>query len=195
MKNDPIQNEPETVGQLFVNAFYDLFDIVVPALLVVSLVFLFFLRTAGVDGDSMNTTLANTDRLLMSNLCYEPQRGDIVIINRFHPGDAEMTEPLIKRVIGVAGDRVKVEGDYVTVNGKIINEPYVNDNFVNDPTCGEVTVGEGEVFVMGDHRNDSLDSRVYGCFKVEDIMGKAVWRLFPAKDFGDVYYNLPSEDQ
>ncbi len=191
MKNEPIQNEPETAGQLLVNAFYDLFDIVIPALLVVSFLFLFFLRTAGVDGDSMNTTLANYDRLLMTNLFYEPQQGDIVIINRFHPGDETVEEPLIKRVIAVAGDTVKVEGEYVTVNGEILDEPYVH--FKNVPRYDEITVPEGCVFVLGDHRDNSKDSREFGPFRVEEIMGKAIWRLFPAKDFGDVYYNLPSE--
>lgn len=195
MKDNEFQNERETVGQLFVSAFYDLLDIVVPALLVVSIVFLFFLRTAGVDGDSMNTTLNNTDRLLMTNFCYEPHRGDIVIINRFTPGDEEVEEPLIKRVIGVAGDRVKVEAKAVYLNGKKLNEPYVNDAFLNDPRCDEIVVPEGCVFVMGDHRDDSLDSRQKGCFPVKDIMGKAVWRLFPAKNFGTVYYNLPSGEQ
>lgn len=200
MKNDMIQNEPETVGQLFVSAFYDLFDIVVPALLVVSLVFLFLFRTAGVDGNSMNTTLNDTDRLLMTNFLYEPQRGDIVIINRFHPGDKEVEEPLIKRVIGVAGDRVRVENKAVYLNGKKLAEPYVNDEYINDPRLDEVVVPEGCIFVMGDHRDDSMDSRqLYlmqnDFFSVNDVMGKAVWRILPAKDFGTVYYNLPSGDQ
>ena len=181
----------ESVGQMMTTIIYDVLDIVVPALLVVSVVFLFFVRTAGVDGESMQDTLQNNDRLLMVNFLYEPERGDIVIVNRFHVGDAEVEEPLIKRVIGVAGDTVRVEPTAVYLNGKKLDESYVN--YPNLPYGTEETVPEGCVFVMGDHRNNSRDSREFGCFPIEELMGKAVWRIFPAKDFGGIYDNYLSE--
>ncbi len=181
----------ESVGQVMTTIIYDVLDIVVPALLVVSVVFLFFVRTAGVDGESMQDTLQNNDRLLMVNFLYEPERGDIVIVNRFHVGDAEVEEPLIKRVIGVAGDTVRVEPTAVYLNGKKLDESYVN--YPNLPYGTEETVPEGCVFVMGDHRNNSRDSREFGCFPIEELMGKAVWRIFPAKDFGGIYDNYLSE--
>ncbi len=181
----------ETGASLLVSVLYDVLDIVVPALLVVSLVFLFFMRIAGVDGDSMNDTLQNNDRLLMVNFLYEPQRGDIVIVNRFHKGDEKIEEPLIKRVIGVAGDTVRVEPTAVYLNDEKLDEPYVN--YKNLPYGATVTVPEGCVFVMGDHRNNSRDSREYGCFRLEELVGKAVFRLFPTEMFGGIYNNLPQE--
>lgn len=183
------ENKQETAMGMLISVVYDVVDIVVPALLVVSLIFLFFLRTAGVDGESMQDTLQNNDRLLMVNFLYEPQRGDIVIVNRYHKGDTEIEEPLIKRVIGVAGDTVRVEPTAVYLNDKKLDEPYVN--YLNMPYGMTVTVPAGHVFVMGDHRNNSRDSREFGCFPVEELMGKAVWRIFPTQDFGGIYNNLP----
>ncbi|MCQ2405404.1 MAG: signal peptidase I [Clostridia bacterium] len=188
MSNSKPDFTEETAGQMVVSALYDVLDIVVPALLVVSLIFLFFLRTAGVDGESMQDTLQNNDRLIMVNFLYEPQRGDIVIINRFHKGDTEIEEPLIKRVIGVAGDTVRVEPTAVYLNDVKLDEPYVN--YLNLPYGITETVPEGCVFVLGDHRNNSRDSREFGCFPVEELMGKAVWRIFPTEDFGGIYDNL-----
>ena len=179
-------------GRMALSLVYDLMEVLVSALIVVAIIFTFFFRTAGVEGESMNDTLNNEDRLIMYNFCYTPARGDIVIVNRYHEGDtsSEIKKPLIKRVIGIAGDTIKVSKDEVYVNGKRLDEPYVH--YSNNPPHEpgeviEVTVPEGKVFVMGDHRNASSDSRNYGCFDVEDIMGKALWRIFPSEDFGSVY--------
>ena len=172
-------------GRMGLSLVYDLLEVFVSALVVVAIIFTFFFRTAGVDGESMNDTLNNEDRLIMYNFWYTPARGDIVIVNRYHDGDTSITKPLIKRVIGVAGDTVKVTEDKVYLNGELLDEPYVH--YPNIPRNIEVTVPEGKVFVMGDHRNASNDSRSLGCFAVEDIMGKALWRIFPADDFGSVY--------
>lgn len=174
-----------TKGRMGLSLVYDLLEVFVSALIVVAVIFTFFFRTAGVEGPSMNDTLQNEDRLIMYNFCYTPQRGDIVIVNRYHDGDISITKPLIKRVIGVAGDTVKVTPDTVYLNGEPLDEPYVN--YPNSPYGVEVTVPEGQVFVMGDHRNASNDSRALGCFDVEDIMGKALWRIFPSDKFGSVY--------
>ena len=185
-------------GRAFLSLAYDLLEVFVSALIVVAIIFTFFFRTAGVDGESMQATLNNEDRLIMYNFWYTPQRGDIVIVNRYHDGDesvgTEIKKPLIKRVIGVAGDTVKVTRTAVYLNGEELIEPYTYytvTNGLNSPPFNddviEVTVPEGKVFVMGDHRDASNDSRSLGCFDIEDIMGKALWRIFPAEDFGSVY--------
>lgn len=174
-----------TKGRALLGLAYDLLEVFVSALIVVAIIFTFFFRTAGVDGPSMNDTLQNEDRLIMYNFCYTPARGDIVIVNRYHEGSTLIEKPLIKRVIGVAGDTVKVTADAVYLNGEALDEPYVH--YPNSPCDVEVTVPEGQVFVMGDHRNMSNDSRRLGCFDVEDIMGKALWRIFPAENFGTLY--------
>ena len=172
-------------GRMFLSFVYDILEVFVSALIVVAIIFTFFFRTAGVDGPSMNDTLQNEDRLIMYNFWYTPQRGDIVIVNRYQEGDTKIDKPLIKRVIGMAGDTVKVTEDTVYVNGKALDEPYVN--YPNSPYGFEVTVPEGQVFVMGDHRNCSNDSRQLGCFSIENIMGKALWRIFPTDKCGTVY--------
>lgn len=172
-------------GRTLLSFVYDLMEVLVSALIAVAIIFTFFFRTAGVDGESMHDTLQNEDRLIMYNFCYTPQRGDIVIVNRYHDGDTDIKKPLIKRVIGVAGDTVKVTQDTVYLNGEPLSEPYVH--YPNVPYQIEETVPEGKVFVMGDHRNASNDSRALGSFAIEDIMGKALWRIFPTEDFGTVY--------
>lgn len=164
---------------------YDILDIFVPALVLVSLIFMFFFRTAQVEGESMLDTLQNNDRLIVSNFVYQPNYGDIVIVNRYHPGDEVPDVPLIKRVIGLPGDVVRVEPDCVYLNDVKIDEPYIH--YTNNP-CGVYTVPDGEVFAMGDHRNYSSDSRYFGTFKFEDIEGKAVFRYAPS--MGNVYANM-----
>ena len=183
-------NAANNPGRMALSLVYDLLEVLVSALIVVAIIFTFFFRTAGVDGESMNDTLQNEDRLIMYNFWYTPSRGDIVIVNRYHEGDTKIEKPLIKRVIGVAGDTVKITVDAVYVNGEKLDEPYVHyPNSLPGGEVMEVSVPEGTVFVMGDHRNASHDSRSddIGCIKVEDIMGKALWRIFPSEDFGSVY--------
>ena len=160
-----------------VSAVYEWIEAAVFSLVVVVLVFTFLFRIVGVDGDSMQTTLYHGDRLILSVLPHTPQRGDIVVINRY------TDEPLIKRVIGVAGDRIEIDPDLLRVrlNGELLEESYVQFPSVLYDMTGEITVPEGTVFVMGDHRDNSHDSRWddIGPVPVEDIIGHAVLRLWP----------------
>lgn len=147
----------------------------------------FIVRPCTVDGNSMLRTLYNGDILLLSVLPSSPEKGDIVVVTR-----ENVTErPLIKRVIAVGGDTVRV--DYLTntvyVNGEAIDEPYLTQE-VKDGSFGEAldaytngldySVPEGCVFVMGDNRNDSTDSRSRGVGALEEgqILGKVIFRLF-----------------
>ena len=130
----------------------------------------------------MNNTLMNRDRLVLSVLPYTPERGDIVVVGR----DAQ--EPLVKRVIGVAGDTLEIDEEQhkVRLNGELLDEPYVQYPTPAYDMTGEVAVPEGYVFVMGDHRNDSHDSRAadIGLVPVDDIVGWAAFRIWPPQRIG-----------
>ncbi len=147
-----------------------------------------------VDGPSMQPNFHTGERVIVNEILYDirsPQRGEVIV---FHvPSEGR---DFIKRVIGVAGDTVKVEGDVVTVNGKPVNESYIqgaideahnnnalynNKNFPNEEFT-DGTVPEGHVFVMGDNRSDSTDSRMIGYVPLGDIVGRADLIFWPVKD-------------
>ncbi len=165
---------------------YEWVEIITTALVVITLVFIFLFRLVNVDGTSMEATLHDRERLILSCLPYTPERGDIVVISR-----GTEDEPLIKRVIGVAGDTVAIDsttGD-VYLNGMILKEPYIDVATSAELMKGEVTVPEGMVFVMGDNRSagNSLDSRTFGCVEEERLIGKVVYRVSPINRFGGLY--------
>ena len=146
------------------------------ALVAVACVFALLFRVITVDGSSMKDTLAHGDSLVLTSLFYTPERGDIVVINR--PG----SYPLIKRVIAIGGDRIRIdeESGQVYLNDILLNEPYIKGEVT--PICemvNTVTVPEGHLFVMGDNRCDSLDSRSLGTFPLSQVMGEVAWRLYP----------------
>ncbi len=166
-------------------SLYDWVEMAAASLICVVLVFAFVFRIMGVDGSSMIQTLHHNDRVILWELFYSPKAGDIVVISRGNE------EPIIKRVIGVPGDTISfdAESQQVSVNGKVLDEPYVYiDEYALGAvyTDGSVTVPDGAYFVMGDHRNNSMDSRDsrVGLIDEKDIMGKAVLRLWPWEDFG-----------
>ncbi len=180
-----MQNNSSAKKTSFFENILDFIEIAVFALVMVAVLFAFFIRIVEVDGDSMNNTLDSGDHLILQKIFYTPEHGDIVVIRR------ENTSPLIKRVIAVGGDtiEVNVETNQVFLNDEVLNEPYID--FKNNPgTNGKITVPEGHVFVMGDHRDNSSDSRIYGCFSNDLIIGKAIWRFLPFDSFGGVYDNL-----
>lgn len=177
----------------FLEGLYDVIEVAITALVIATVLYIAGFRQAQVVGDSMQNTLQSGQRLLLNNFFYEPARGDIIVINRYRTDkaystlDMELgrTEPLIKRVIAVGGDTVRVESDAVYVNGERLDEPYVYSSVnilqPNDPYGMTVEVPEGYLFVMGDHRDESLDSRwsEVGLIKTDAVMGKAIWRLTP----------------
>lgn len=154
----------------------------------VALIFVFFVRVISVGGESMLPTLEDQDTLiLLSGLWYnDPQPGDIVVarIPEFS------TEPIIKRVIAVEGDTVDIDFDAgtVSVNGEILQEDYILEStFLEFGQMGlsfPVTIEPGCVFLLGDNRNDSVDSRfaLIGQVDTRYILGKAVFLLLPGKD-------------
>ena len=183
---------------------FDVVEILVLAVIIAGILYAAGFRQAQVDGRSMESTLHHGERLLLSNFFYTPERGDIIVINRYDSTKtysefelATETTPLVKRVIGVGGDTVRISADAVYVNGELLEEAYtkgsnfpdyIQEKAADGSVCEvqELTVPEGCFFVLGDHRDDSLDSRFYeiGCIREQDVMGKAIWRFAP---FGPLY--------
>lgn len=149
-----------------------------------------------VEGRSMDDSLHNGQRLLVDKLTIrlDPyHRGDIVVLHA--PGNAESATPYIKRVIGVAGDRVEIRDGSVWVNSTELDEPYVRAGALTRPTTDVASwdVGSGKVLVMGDNRGKSEDSRMFGTVAVDEIIGRAVIRFWPLDTIGILW--APSYDQ
>ncbi|MCH3964004.1 MAG: signal peptidase I [Clostridium sp.] len=152
---------------------------VVAAFLIITFVF----ETVSVDGHSMDPTLNNGDRLIVEKVSYyfrDPKPGDIVVIK--YPADP--SEKFIKRVIAVGGDRVKIQNGKLYINDKIKNEPYILETMIGD--FGEVTVPDNTIFVLGDNRNNSRDSRFQdvGFVKYKLVVGRAAFRIYPFNKMG-----------
>ena len=209
------------------------------ALFAVVILFTFLFRFVTVDGHSMDETLADRDRLVISDIAYTPERGDIVVI---HDTETEIVQPvivnaetgeteyrrvpafrgpIIKRIIATEGETVVVDYDnwqitVTDINGvsHVLEEPYVNfermtaaetlvplpvpNRLIYPRSVGhleEHVVAEGCVFVCGDNRAHSLDSRYVGDIDARKILGKALWRVFPFTSFGPIEhvdYEIPS---
>lgn len=163
---------------------YDVIGSVMTAIVAIFLVFTFLFRAVSVSGRSMVPTLNDKDWLIVSNTLYTPEHGDIVVVAPTERFD----ETIIKRVIGVAGDTIDIdfEKGVVYLNGTELSEEYTNT-----PTNKKfdvdfpLTVPEGCIFVMGDNRNNSLDSRssYIGFVDCRNVIGRVVKRVLP---FGEV---------
>lgn len=146
-----------------------------------------FFKPTLVSGTSMYPTLEDRDYLILSRQYYkfnEPKRGDIVVCDTHRDGE----RLIIKRIIGMPGEKIKVWQNVVYINGKPIEENYINDKEIYSG-CEEIKIPKGKYFVMGDNRNHSLDSRksIIGCIKKEDLKGKIVLRVFPFNEFGSEF--------
>ena len=163
------------------------YEALISAALVLVLIFSFFFRIIQVDGRSMVPTLTHGDKLIVWAAGYTPQRGDVVIVDSY----TVYGKPLVKRVIAKGGDTVSI--DYATgtvaVNGEVLQEDYIAEpTYLGYDVTFPYTVPEGTVFVMGDNRNQSLDSRstYVGCIDERDILGRVLVCFMPFTDFGVV---------
>ncbi len=160
--------------------FYELLESFAVAIVLVVLIFTLLFRIFVVKGPSMNSTLIDGDRIVVSNLFFEPATGDVIVFS----GKYNNGEVLVKRVIGTEGDVVDVsEEGTVLLNGQPLNEPYLDAHQVTlqQTTQLPYTVQQDELFVMGDNRIYSLDSRStdIGVAKTNKVLGKVIFRLFP----------------
>ena len=163
------------------------YEALISAALVLVLVFSFVFRIIQVDGSSMVPTLTNGDKLIVWGAGYTPERGDVVIVDSY----TTYGKPLVKRVIAKGGDTISIdyETGTVTVNGEVLQEDYIAEpTYLGYDVEFPYTVPEGTVFVMGDNRNQSLDSRssYIGCIDEQDILGKVLVCFLPFADFGVV---------
>jgi signal peptidase I len=170
-----------------------------------------------VDGHSMDPSFDNGEMLLVNRNAYfnfgesaltswipgvsddlylfhRPQRGDVIV---FNPPIEDNDKPFIKRIIGLPGDTVETRGGFVYVNGVQLDEPYIDGKVSkcngNSVDCKPVTVPEGQIFVMGDNRTNSEDSRIFGTVPIGNVIGKA-WVTYWPKDDIDVvpHYTYPN---
>lgn len=181
-------------------SFFDWIDVVATSVIVVVLIFTFFFRVVTIDGDSMLDTLMSGEKVVISNVAYTPKQGDIVVISRNTDNSLDPTEyatPIIKRVIAVAGQTVDIDHEQgiVYVDGVALTEPYTKTPTtvrLEDEIDFPVYVPDNCIFVMGDNRNWSLDSRSQrigdnGMIDTRHVLGKAVYRIFPLSNAGGLY--------
>lgn len=176
---------PECVGVL--GGMLDKASVFLTTVLIVMLIFTFFIDPVKVSGVSMEDTLFDNDRLIVRTLFYRPAAGDVVVCR-----SEQLNELIVKRVIAVGGQHVSIDYNEgtVSVNGKILDEPYLKYHALDDTgrfdmqyydperATYEYDVPMNYVFLMGDNRNNSNDSRLIGAVNNDDVIGKAVFRFY-----------------
>lgn len=165
----------------------DWLEVIVGSAFAVILIFTFLFRVVIVDGNSMNCTLYNNDVILVSSILSQPQKGDIVVVNSDY-----LDKTIVKRVIATAGQTVEIDykNNKVSVDGEIISEyDYIKEKIMQDNDKFDskyfdkenekyiYKVPENSIFIMGDNRNHSTDSRTFGCVSADDVLGKVFFRV------------------
>ena len=185
MKQQENRKETKEEQKIPGRDLYEWVQALVCSVLAVVVIFTFGVRLIGVDGHSMVPTLQHGERLLVLNSMFydDYQYGDIVILTK----ETFLSAPIVKRVIAVGGQTVDIdfESGSVYVDGKLLNEPYINElTFQEEGVEFPVVVPEGSIFVMGDNRNHSDDSRNsrLGTVDTRYVIGKAVFLAFPGPD-------------
>ena len=182
-QNTTTAQEPKPVRGQGVLEWY---EALISAALVLVLVFSFFFRIIQVDGSSMVPTLVNGDKLIVWGAGYTPQRGDVVIVDSY----TTYGKPLVKRVIATGGESVYIDAaGNVSVNGTLLDEPYLAEKDAGTSDLDyPYVVPAGTYFVLGDHRESSVDSRssLVGCVEQSEIVGKIIFRVWPLSSFGKI---------
>jgi len=188
-KTEREQYDPEKPRKI--DSRFDFVELFVFTLALVMIISSFFFRHSVVTGASMESTLFEGEHIIISNLFYTPKRGDIIVCTDY---TTAIKKPIVKRIIALGGDTVKItysgetpHGE-VYVNGVLLEEDYV---YIDMPNyhylpIKEFTVPEGELFVLGDHRNVSTDSRIFETISEDSVLGKVLLRFYPFEKFGIV---------
>lgn len=163
------------------------YEALIFALAFLVLLFTFVVRVVAVNGSSMVPTLSSGDRLLVQSSLFQVERGDVVVIDSY----IDYGKPLVKRVIAVGGDRVDINAETgeVFVNGQLLDEPYIAEATRQKGDMEfPLTVPEGYLFVMGDNRMHSTDSRYQdiGFIDERDILGQVLYRIYPFSAIGSI---------
>lgn len=197
-----INNLPDTPeeekNRTTAEEIFDWLDVFATAIITVVIVFSLICRIATVQGESMQNTLFTGDKVVISNLGYTPEQGDIVVVSRNANNSldavAASNEPIIKRVIAVGGQTVNIdfERGVVSVDGVDLEEPYTKTLTTSKYDVEfPIYVPEGYIFVLGDNRNDSMDSRDSrigdgGLVDTRYVLGHAIFRIFPFDSIGSL---------
>ena len=158
----------------------ELLESIIPAILIAIILNLFIVQPTKVRGESMEPTLHTDEYLLVEKISYrlhEPRRGDVVVFK--YPRDEQ--ENFIKRVIAIPGDMVEIDSGRVSINGQPIVEPYLLQLPRESMPLTEIP--EGKLFVLGDNRLNSNDSRAFGMVSMGEVLGRAWLRYWPIDQF------------
>lgn len=162
------------------------------------MLYLFIMQPNQVKGASMEPTFASGDYIFTSKITYKfrsPERGDVIVFRSPKNPDIDY----IKRIIGLPGDQILIQNGIVNVNGKPIHESYIasstnlwDGGFVSEGVS--ITIPGNELFVMGDNRQRSSDSREFGSIPVESVIGQVFYRYFPSSKMGEIRNPFPKEN-
>ncbi len=191
-----IKTSGGTSKSSFRRELFDWAQALVTSIIFVGFLFIFVARVIGVDGPSMEPTLYSHEKILISNLFYTPKQGDVIVFTKKNlhlplKNNGNREQPLVKRIIALEGQRVDIdfENNTVSVDGIVLSEPYIKaPTALQDDQTFPMVVPEGHVFVMGDNRNNSTDSRslMVGTVDTRYILGKVLMRVYPFDVFGSV---------
>ena len=185
-KREPALDKYDPKKPRKIDGRFDLIELFVFTLIAVMILTTFFFRHSIVEGDSMKNTLHSGEHLIISDFFYTPKRGDIIVCEDY---TTSIKKPIVKRVIALEGDVVTITADKrVYVNEELLDESeyvYVDGIDLTRPIYN-FKVPENELFVMGDHRNDSEDSRSIGTISEDAVLGKVILRFYPFDKFGFV---------
>lgn len=193
---EELPEEPPQNNQTFAGEFLEWIEVLCSAMVLVVVLFTFIFRIATIEGESMLYTLEGGDKVVISNLNYEPRQGDIVVVSRNAQNtikaEADSNEPIIKRVIAVGGQTVDIDFKTGTV---YVDGTALEEDYLGSPTYDKydvefpIYIPEGYIFILGDNRGNSMDSRdgrigEGGLVDERYVLGRAVYRFLPFNKIG-----------